>query len=636
MLIATAGHIDHGKTALVRALTGVETDRLPEEKARGISIDLGFAYWPQEDGHTIGFIDVPGHERFVRTMLAGVSGADFALLVIAADDGIMPQTREHLAILDLLGFTRGAVALTKADKAGAARIAALAGEIEVLLAPTGLSGAPVFPVCAPSGEGLPALAGALQTAADMAAPPKPGAFRMAIDRAFSVTGAGTVVTGTVLAGSAALGEVLHLAPRGLAARVRGIESVGRKAERIGAGERCALALAGVDLGEVGRGDWLLAPEIAATTTRLAVRVRALTGLPRPLRHDLPVTVHVGTAAVPARLLVPRGGSIEAGAEALAMLVTERPVHAANAARMVLRDAGDRALLGGARVLDPFPPRRAIPGVTQALERHDPAAALAALLALPGHAPRLDWFARAFALPREAAVALVPGTAALGARDPVLLSAVQLADVEAAACEALARHHAAHPESGGMTRRELGTALGGWLPAEAVDALVRRLAEAGRAALAGTLVRLPGHEPAFAPAEVAMWQALGEWLDGQPPRTVTAAETAQALGLAEGAARALLYRRRLSGDLWAVDDARFMPRWAVARLAASAAVLGERGSAGFTAAQFRDATGLGRNHVIRLLEFLDRIGVTARRGEARIVRGDHAALVGAAEPWWAER
>ncbi len=257
VIIGTAGHIDHGKTALVRALTGVDTDRLKEEKARGISIDLGFAYLPSPGGSVLGFVDVPGHEKFIHNMLAGATGIDFVLLVVAADDGIMPQTREHLAIIDLLGITRGIVALTKADLVDAARRAEVVSAITRALAATGLAGAEIVPVSAITGEGVDDLRARLfgfSQAID--ARSARGRFRMAVDRSFTLAGAGTVVTGTVLSGAVSVGDRVTVSPAGLVARVRSIHAQNRATERGVAGQRCALNLTGdgVSKEAVARGE----------------------------------------------------------------------------------------------------------------------------------------------------------------------------------------------------------------------------------------------------------------------------------------------------------------------------------------------------------------------------------------------
>ena len=278
MIVATAGHIDHGKTSLVKALTGTDADRLPEEKARGLTIDLGFAYWQAGPGQTVGFIDVPGHERFIKNMLAGVTGIDAALLIVAADDGPMPQTREHLAILDLLGVQCGIVAVTKADRAEPERVQAVAEEAQALAADTGLAGAPVLPVSAITGEGVPELRRALQRLAGAVGRRRAsGRFRLAVDRSFTLRGAGLVVTGTAFSGAVKVGDRLLASPGGIEARVRAIHAGNVEAHAAQAGQRVALNLAGAGLRRraVSRGDWLLAPEAHGPTRRIDIRLRVL-------------------------------------------------------------------------------------------------------------------------------------------------------------------------------------------------------------------------------------------------------------------------------------------------------------------------------------------------------------------------
>ncbi|MDE2404752.1 MAG: selenocysteine-specific translation elongation factor [Sphingomonadales bacterium] len=633
MLIATAGHIDHGKTALVRALTGVETDRLPEEKARGISIDLGFAYWRPDADRVIGFVDVPGHERFVRNMLAGVGGIDLALVVIAADDGVMPQTIEHLRILDLLGISRGVVAITKTDKVDAMRVAVVRDEVKALLAQTTLAAAPIHPVSAKTGAGIAQLAGVLRST-----PPSPRAhdrgFRMAVDRCFTVGGAGTVVTGTVLAGTLAPGARLVLAPRGLPARVRGLQSAGRAVETIAAGARCAVNLAGVDVADVHRGDWLVPDGAAAPTTRIEARITLLAGRAAALRHGTTVHLHIGTAAQPARVLMPRQARLEPGTNAVAVLALEQPTLALNGERFVLRVASGRELLGGGRVIDPFAPLRrrrdaSREAVLAALELHEPEASLRALLAIPGHEIDGPAFTRAFDLTDAAAHALfaAAGARRLGTGQDKLLAASRADAISAASLETLAAWHREHPELGGMTRRELRDRLPQAPSSDALGSLLRELADAGRIAFAGPLLRLPGHAASFGKAEVELWNALRAEFEDGPPRPLSAPELARDLRASEATVRTMLYRRRANGDLWALDDSRFLLRDHVATLAAAAAAIAREGPEALTAARFRDVTGIGRNHVIRILEFFDRIGVTARRGDARVVRADYADITG---------
>ncbi|WP_407051507.1 selenocysteine-specific translation elongation factor [Methyloraptor flagellatus] len=282
MIVGTAGHIDHGKTSLVKALTGVDTDRLKEEKARGITIDLGFAYRQLADGSVMGFVDVPGHERFVPTMLAGAHGIDFVVLVIAADDGVMPQTREHLQVLDLLGLDRGLVALTKADLVDADTLVQRELEIAELLAGTSLAGAEVFPVSTVTDAGVADLLDRLEAEAgeDRARDAGRG-FRLAVDRSFTLQGAGTVVTGTVLGGRVAVGDTAVLSPAGLTVRVRSIHAQNRKAETAVAGDRAALNLVapGLSKDAIRRGDMILAPSLHAPTLRIDAELRVLPGEP---------------------------------------------------------------------------------------------------------------------------------------------------------------------------------------------------------------------------------------------------------------------------------------------------------------------------------------------------------------------
>ena len=317
MIVGTAGHVDHGKTSLVRALTGVDTDRLKEEKARGMSIDLGFAYLPVEGGETIGFVDVPGHEKFVHTMVAGASGIDFVLLVVAADDGVMPQTKEHLAIIDLLGIEAGAVALSKADLVPPERLAEVEAAVRHELSGTALAGAPVIAVSAATGAGVDALrAHLIDAARGFARREASGRFRLAVDRSFTLSGAGTIVTGTVLSGSIGVGDHVVVSPRGLSARVRSIHAQNRPSEQGRAGDRCALNLTGdaITKDAIGRGDVVLDPDLHAPADRIDATLRVLAGDPKRLGHWFPVRLHhaAGRSRCPDRPLFGRSGDARAG------------------------------------------------------------------------------------------------------------------------------------------------------------------------------------------------------------------------------------------------------------------------------------------------------------------------------------
>ncbi|GAA4323211.1 selenocysteine-specific translation elongation factor [Pigmentiphaga soli] len=357
MIIGTAGHIDHGKTTLVRALTGVDTDRLKEEKRRGISIELGYAYTPLPDGSVLGIVDVPGHEKLIHTMAAGATGIDFALLVIAADDGVMPQTREHLAILDLLGVRRGAVAVTKADRVDAARRDEVAAQIRSLLAPTPLAGAPLFFTDATQAgdPGVQALRARLHEAAmAMRARADDGLFRLAVDRVFTLAGQGTVVTGTVHGGRVRVGDTVRVSSSGASVRIRGIHAQNRQSETGSAGQRCALNLAGIDKTAIARGDWIADPRALRASPRIDARLRLLDGA--PLKQWSALHVHLGTAHQLAHVLALADGP---GADGTmrAQLVFDRPVFALPGDRFIVRDAQAAHTIGGGTVIDPLAPDR---------------------------------------------------------------------------------------------------------------------------------------------------------------------------------------------------------------------------------------------------------------------------------------
>ena len=463
MIIGTAGHIDHGKTALVKALTGIDADRLPEEKRRGITIDLGYAYTDTPNG-TLGFVDVPGHERFVHTMLAGASGIDAALFVVALDDGVMPQTREHAHILQLLGIARGVVALTKADLARG-RVVEVAAQVRSLLADTGLGAMPLLPVSAVTGEGIEALRAAL-----LALGPRPrdsdGFPRLAVDRAFRLAGAGLVVTGTLVAGRVRVDDRLMLSPPGLELRVRGLHAQNRQAEQAVAGQRVALNITGPRLSKdsVARGDWVLHPDVHAPTFRLDARLRLLAQEARPLRVDAPVHLHLGAAHVMARVAPLDIARISPGDTALARLTLDHPIGALALDRLVLRDATATRTIGGGVVIDPFPPRRGRRtaerlGQLAALGQPDTATALRGLLAL---APKWTDAATFFRSRNVAQVvrATVMTAAPAVAMAELLMAPAALEALRTGVVDRLAAHHAASPDQPGLQPERLRQATPG--------------------------------------------------------------------------------------------------------------------------------------------------------------------------------
>jgi selenocysteine-specific elongation factor len=639
VIVGTAGHIDHGKTSLVRALTGVDTDRLKEEKARGISIDIGFAYLPTPAGDVLGFVDVPGHEKFIHTMLAGATGIDFVLLVVAADDGIMPQTREHLAIVELLGLTRGAVALTKIDAVAPEQVEATRAAVEAALARTALAGAPVFPVSAVSGEGVDALRDLLfGAAAEGGARRGDGAFRFAVDRSFTLAGAGTVVTGIVLSGEVAVGDRVVVSPPGMPARVRSIHAQNRPADKGVAGQRCALNLAGDGMSKdaVARGDFVLAPHLHAPTERIDASLRLLRSEPRPIAQWTPVRLHHAATDVAARIVL-LGDPIAPGEESLAQLVLEKPIAAAVGDRFVLRDTTAQRTIGGGVFLDLRPParKRRTPeriAALRAAQTPDPAQALAALLALPPHVVDLTSFSRDRALADVDAKALAvhPDIATFSADGAVQAMARKThALVVDRTVAALAAFHAENPDLPGQGLERLRLSLEPRLPAPLFRTILQGLD--GRVALDGAWARLAGHVARLTDRDEELWTRVRPLIDGaerfRPPRV---RDIAGLVGLPEGEIRRLMKLLGRTGQTHEVAHDHFFLRATVAEMVAIAARLAAEAPNGlFTASQFRDRLDNGRKVAIQILEFFDRHGVTLRRGDLRRINRRRLDLFGSA-------
>lgn len=643
MIIGTAGHIDHGKTTLVKALTGVETDRLKEEKARGITIDLGFAYLPLPGGagmpdEVLGFIDVPGHEKFVHTMLAGASGIDFVLLVVAADDGIMPQTREHLAIVDLLGITHGLVALTKADLADEARRAAVTAEIAAELAATGLAGAPIVPVSATTGEGVETIRAALREAARaQQRRPADGRFRLAVDRSFSLSGAGTVVTGTVLSGSVHVGDRVLVSPKGISARVRSIRAQDRPTDTGVAGDRCGLNLAGEAITKeaIGRGDMVLDPALHAPADHIDATLRVLASEPRPIGQWFPVHLHHAAREVPARVVL-LGDPIPPGGSGRMQLVLEAPIAAAAGDAFVLRDTSAQRTVGGGRFLDLRGParKRRTPerlAVLDALALADPEAALAALAGRPPYLIDLDGFGRDRALSParlDAAIAAL-GLVAIPSGDTRLgLGAAQFAAFTADLLAELDRFHAENPDLPGLGRERLRMKLTPRLPAAAFRAALEML-PAGSVSLEGAWVRRAGFEVRLTAADEALWARIAPLIgDGERFRPPRVRDIAGLLQVPETEVRRLLKLLGRMGRLDEVAHDHFFLRPTVAEMVGILRRLSAGQPKGeFTAALFRDQVENGRKVAIQILEFFDRHGVTLRRGDLRRINPHRLDLFG---------
>jgi len=620
-VIGTAGHIDHGKTALVKALTGVDTDRWEEEKRRGITIDLGFAPLPLGDDVQASVVDVPGHEGFVRNMLAGATGIDVALLVIAADEGIMPQTEEHLAIVELLGVRRGIPVITKRDLVDAEWLELVQGEVAARLAASRVRWERAVAVSALTGEGLDELRGALgRVAADLVERPAADLFRLPIDRVFAVAGAGTVVTGSTWSGGVAVGESVRLLPLGRDVRVRSIEVHGESAARAVPGRRTALALVGVDKSELARGDVAVTGPGWHATGMLDAAVELLRGAHKPLASRTRVRVHLGTAEVLARVVQTR--AIGPGETGPARLVLETPLVARGGDRFVLRSFSPVTTIGGGVVLDPFPPqrtrlrrRRIVPDQTPALRLE----ALVVEAGLTGVAT--DTLAvRLGVAPRRVTTVIAEVGDGLLALAEMLVASAAVTAQAARLAEVLRRHHKEHPLDPGMSLQALRATVGGGAassppPAAVVDAVLEQGVRGRKLEVVESVARVPGWRPAFdarasgARDQVARRVAEAKW---QVP---TVAELERELPNAP--VRAVLAHLAREGVVEQMDQERYAAAPALAEFrAVLEATLTELGSA--TPAELRDRLGLTRKYLIPLLEWADRRGVTRRAGDARVL------------------
>ncbi|WP_201829243.1 selenocysteine-specific translation elongation factor [Microvirga zambiensis] len=644
MIVGTAGHIDHGKTALVKALTGIDADRLKEEKARGITIDLGFAYWPQANGDVIGFVDVPGHERFVHTMVAGASGVDFVMLVVAADDAVKPQTLEHLAIIDILGIDRGVVVLSKADLADDDRRAEASAQIRDVLAGTVLAECPIIPVSVVTGEGIETLkqhlrmAAAAQRERDDA-----GLFRMSVDRSFTLSGAGTVVTGTVLSGTVSVGDQVNVSPSGRMARVRSIHAQNRAAERGVAGQRCALNLTGegISRDSIARGDMVLAPELHAPTDRIDASLRILASERKPVGQWFPVRLHHAAVEVGARIVLLEDGPIQPGERTMVQLVLDRPIAAAVQDAFVLRDTSAQRTIGGGFFIDLRAPARHRRGDERraqlsALAEADPADAMRGLANVH------PYYFDVSTLVRDRAMSLAAASDIADSLHLVRLTAgrmiLALAEQRWQAFEAglvgiLSAFHIDNPDLQGMGLERLRLQCEPRLPAPAFRAALLALVAMDRVKIDGSWVRLPGHEVRLDEHEEHLWDAVRPLLGGEerfrPPRV---RDIAGLLGTEEGEIRSLCKLLGRMGRLDEVAHDHFFMRDTVAEMVGIVHDLSRQApDRQFTAAQFRDCVQNGRKVAIQILEFFDRHGVTLRRGDLRRINPHRLDLFRAIQP-----
>lgn len=630
MIIATAGHVDHGKTLLVKALTGIDTDRLPEEKKRNLTIDLGFAYHPVDEHRTIGFIDVPGHERFVRNALCGLAGTDFVLFVIAADDGPMPQTREHLAIIDLMGISRGAIALTKVDRVAPERMEEVRSEIAVLFASTTMRGAPIFPVSALSGQGIPQLAEHLAIAARETPPRTPrGNFRLPIDRAFDVVGAGFVVTGTVFSGLVRVGDQVQIAGRDMRLRVRGIHAQNADAEQGVAGQRCALNLTGSDLRKsmIERGDWVVAAGCPDPVRKFDARVRVLPGLAGGLAHWTPVHVHVGAADATGRVAVLEGERIEPGGNALVQISLEHPIGAVHGDRLILRDQSARFTIGGGHIVDIFPPLRGRSkpervAWLRAMALAAPAEALSALLANSSSGIDLGVFAANRNLTSsemaEIETAIAMQVIASGSTR-IAFSHKSWKRLCANVIARMKSWHEANPGVPGIGETEILRDTEIRLDRDVAGAIAGELVHQGLLVRNEHGVRLPDHKATLQPADAAMWTRVEVVLRDGGLRPMTLREISEAARIPPRQLESFLLRVGRHGLIVRISENRYTTPAAVRDLALMFEDLSREAPDGIVSvASFRDRSEIGRNMAIEILEYFDKRRFTQRKQDGREV------------------
>jgi len=628
VIVGTAGHIDHGKSALVEALTGTHPDRLAEEKRRGITIDLGFAFL-EENGVRFGLVDVPGHERFVSNMLAGAAGIDVVLLVIAADESIKPQTREHFDICRLLGVTRGVVALTKSDLVDPDMLGLVRLEVEDYLRGSFLERAAIVPVSAKTGAGLAELKKALHAVATEI-PGKDAAryFRLPIDRAFAMKGFGTVVTGTLISGSVGAEDEVELFPGGKLLRVRGVQSGGKSIERAIAGQRTAVNLAGIDHSEVKRGMTLATPGRFRTTRRTDVRLTLLPSA-RKLKHRARVHFHAGTAETVAEISLYGQSILAPGQGALGHLRLQDDVLALPGDRFIVRQFSPVITIGGGVILDPLARRPMVRDTGRAVfletlesgKREEMLAAMTerALLGLAFEeiVARTGWFDQEI---RQVAQNLVAAgrTKIVSAEPLILLGRKAFDDVRRKIAERVERFHKENPLSPGIAREDLRANLGRRVRAETFRAALDELASEKKLDVQGELVKRAGSQIELQPEEAQAKGEIEKAFSGAGLAVPSVKEVLAKLAVEAKRAEKLLQILLREKNLVRVSPELIFHRDALARLkellAAHKKAKGER----ISVPVFKDLAGISRKYAIPLLEYLDRERVTRRAGDERVI------------------
>ncbi len=631
-VLGTAGHVDHGKSTLVRALTGIDPDRLREEKERQMTIDLGFAWMSLPDGESVGIVDVPGHRDFIENMLAGVGGIDAALMVVAADEGVMPQTREHLAILDLLEIPRAVIVLTKVDLVTDEEwLGLVEEEVRGLLAPTRYAQAPVLPVSAETGEGLEALIATI-SAMLRESPPRPdkGRPRLPVDRSFTISGFGTVVTGTLMDGSLETGQEVEILPDGVGARVRGLQTHKKKVQRAVPGSRLAANLSGVDARQIVRGDVVVLPGTYEATRLIDVRFRMLAAADKPLRHNQEAKLFVGSAQRMVRVRVLGADELVPGQEGWLQLAMREPVVVARGDHFILRRPSPGETLGGGRVAEPHPRRRhrRFDGATlQRLEyllQGTAAQVLAQALIQAGASPVSKVVANASIETEQAREALralqEQGELMIlgeGGLDPTADTLVIHRDTWERLIEkahrALQAYHTEHPIRSGMPREELKSRLG--LDGRVFSSFMERVVEQGELLERGHRVAHPAHEINLTAKQRAKIDGLMGRFRASPFSPPTIKDCRELIG------DELVAHLIETGKLVQVSPEVVFTEQAYREMVQRIREVLETKDT-VTIAEARDLFGTSRKYVLPLLEHLDAAGVTVRDGDHRRLAKGH--------------
>ncbi|KAB2953905.1 selenocysteine-specific translation elongation factor [Heliorestis acidaminivorans] len=637
VIIGTAGHVDHGKTKLVNALTGVHTDRLKEEKARGISIELGFAPFVLPDGKKAAIVDVPGHEKFVKQMVAGAVGMDLVLLVIAADEGVMPQTKEHLDVLELLQVPQGIIVITKADLVEEEWLDLIVEEVKETLQGTLFEQAPVVTLSSTTGQGIDSLKAMI--AAQVTKIPRrllAGAPRLPIDRVFTMAGFGTVVTGTLLSGQLQVGQQLTIMPSEQPCRIRGLQVHSEKVEEARAGQRVAVNLSGIELSDVNRGDLLATAEALTPAYRVTVRLQNLSHSGRTMKDQERVRFHAGTRETLGRLTLLDRHELEPGKDSLAQIVLEEPVVVLKGDRFVLRSYSPALTIGGGRVIDPnaLKVRKNKVELLKNIETQEKGSIADRLLqhlSQTGLPLSPDEAIKKFTLSKEELEKLLekvqdhktPGIALLGREKPPIyfISAALLVSLEQSFVRHLEKYHQDYPLRSGMAKEELkGKLLSAW-NSKAYGALLQTLQERQSIAIKGHALALYnfGNEPS---AEVrAIIKKIEKWYlekEFQPP---TVAETKEKLITEEKvspeSADEIMNYMIDQGLLFKLAEDLRIHSQAMKRFR-EIVIQGLQEQAEMTISEVRDLTDSSRRYVVPLMEWLDRERVTIRKGDKRVL------------------